>query len=182
MNFIINNLFIILILCFFVPKIVYSQKIVRYDSLYNVEALAESKFKVERLRTDKERNFVILYSSYYCTGCFKELEFKIRYTMSEIKDTNYSIIGLVRECRGALEKRSSLNSAKGLYSPDKWMVDICSKEDPILAKTFEEGIFGTAKPTRSPSLLYFHNNKVYFIDFDDTIDLTQEQLKKLIEK
>lgn len=170
-----------LILFFVVPKIVYSQKIVRYDSLYNVEALAETKFKVERLRTDKVRNFVILYSSYYCTGCFRELEFKIRYIMNELKDSNFSIIGLVRECRDALEKRSSLNSAKGLYTPDKWMVDICSQEDPILAKSFKEGLFGSVKPTRSPSLLYFHNNKVYFIDFDDAIELTQDQLKKLIE-
>lgn len=177
-----TKIIFLIIICFVFPEFLLSQKYLSFDSLYNVEAFAETKFKVERLRTAKKRNFVILYSSYYCTGCFAQLEFKIKETMKELKDTNYSIIGLVRECRGALEKRSSLNSAKGLYSPDKWMVDICSEEDPILAKSFNEGIFGTVKPTRSPSLLYFHNNKVYFLDFDEATNLTQEQLKALIRK
>lgn len=182
MNFIPNKLLLLLLLCFFIPKVVQCQKIVRFDSLYNVDALGESKFKVERLRTDKERNFVILYSSYYCTGCFAQLEGKIRKTMADLKDTNYSIIGLVRECGGALDKRSSLNNAQMLYSPEKWMVDICSEKDPPLAKTFKEGIFGTVKPMRSPTLLYFHKNKVYFLDYDDATELLPSQLMKLVKK
>ena len=182
MNYLPNKILLILLLCFCFPKVLLSQKALTFDSLYNVEALAESKFKLERLRTDKERNFVILFSSYYCTGCFKELEGKIRSSMENLKDSNYSIIGLVRECGGALNKRSTLNHAKGLFTPDKWMVDICLEKDPPLAKTFKEGIFGTLKPTRSPSLLYFHKNKVYFLDYDVATELTKSQLKKLIKK
>ncbi len=62
------------------------------------------------------------------------------------------------------------------------MADISTQEDPILAKTFEEGIFGIVKPTRSPSILYFHNEKVYFLDFDEATELTKDQLVELITK